>query len=375
MNPAKIKALLPGRTVFDDVVTGLHVRRQKTNTSWYLYYRTRGGTERKPKIGEWPTVSIADARRRARSLLDRVVVGEDPGGDWENQKKEMTLDVLAEEVWTNCWSKLRSKWGVEAKRNYEKNVAPEFGGKRLSDIKPLDLKKWMKGFEDRPYAGNRSLQVISKLFSYAEENELVPLGTNPTRIVSSFPEKKRTRYATEDEIKKLCEILDRELPLHPEEVTFLYALMYSGCRPSVLENAKRSDLDPATGILTLEGKSSDCDGLKDIHVFPKQVLEMILALPVHDGGKLFGVTLPKKFWNRVREEAGCPDLWARDSRRTLASLGVSTGIPMDVIGGLLNHRTNETTMRYAKVFDQTKVEATNKIAHEIDQIRSRKVGL
>ena len=47
-----IRAAQPGQVLRDATIKGLHLRVFPESRSFYLYYRTKTGTERKPKLGE-----------------------------------------------------------------------------------------------------------------------------------------------------------------------------------------------------------------------------------------------------------------------------------------------------------------------------------
>jgi len=59
----------------------------------------------------------------------------------------------------------------------------------------------------------------------------------------------------------------------------------------------------------------------------------------------------KRFWDRIRTEAGIVDVRIHDLRHTFASLLVSGGMSLPMIGRLLGHTQVQTTQRYAHLFD------------------------
>jgi integrase len=52
-------------------------------------------------------------------------------------------------------------------------------------------------------------------------------------------------------------------------------------------------------------------------------------------------------WRAVRAAAGLAGLRLHDLRHSFASVGVGVGLTLPLIGGLLGHRTPQTTNRYA----------------------------
>ncbi len=61
----------------DDKVPGLQLRVRATGKSFYLYYR-RNGQQRRPKIGDFPGLTVAEAREIAQAMLRDVAAGLDP---------------------------------------------------------------------------------------------------------------------------------------------------------------------------------------------------------------------------------------------------------------------------------------------------------
>lgn len=290
--------------------------------------------------------------------------------------QELTVDELFQKTLKEYWSAKRyesSGWKREVKLLYNKNIGPVFGKIRLSQVEPYEVKQWHKGFADRPTTGNRSLAVFSRMFAFAIEEELIPQKSNPCALVSKFTEKKRKRYATEDEIKKIAEILKREAPAHPKEVVFLYLLMFSGSRPRAIERATRDQMEVVEmngkkfGLLTFQGKTSETTGEDEAIVIPPQAMELLDLLPSHLP-TLTGTKMPRAFWERVRNEAGCPDLWARDWRRTFATLALSEGLAEGVLGELLNHRSAQTTKIYGKLTPNKRIDAVSKIGEKLEDL-------
>ena len=59
----------------------------------------------------------------------------------------------------------------------------------------------------------------------------------------------------------------------------------------------------------------------------------------------------RRFWIRVQREADLPDVRIHDLRHTFASLLVSGGASLEMIGKLLGHTQMQTTQRYAHLLD------------------------
>jgi integrase len=207
--------------------------------------------------------------------------------------------------------------------------------------------------------------VLSRIYSYGIEEGL--LQNNPCRGIKAFTEKKRRRYAKEEELVSLGKILLAKMTTHPLQVAFVLLVALTGARPWSLFRLRRQDLYRRgnAGVLYFRGKSSEDSGEDESLILPEFLLELIEKLPVRDDGLLLGEVKYRAFWDLVRKKIGCNDLRLRDLRRTFGSMGLSDGVSLNLIGELLNHKSLQTTMNYAKLFDSVRVQASLRISNRI----------
>lgn len=81
----------------------------------------------------------------------------------------------------------------------------------------------------------------------------------------------------------------------------------------------------------------------------------------------------KRFWERMRVQAEIPDVRIHDLRHTFASLLVSGGASLEMIGRLLGHTQIGTTQRYAHLIDSPLRAGVNAVG-EMLKPRLRVVG-
>lgn len=354
---------------WDSLVTGLHTKTLPTGKQTYnFYYRTKAGVQRRPKLGDCDQMSLAEARSIARDLRLKVLQGSDPKLDQDASRQELTIEQMFARTWAAHWDQPRfheSRWAKEVAYNYKNHIRRRFGSLKMSELTTPSIREWQRTFrESSPNAGNRSLEVLSRLYSFAEEEGLRPYGTNPCTPVAAHTEKKRERVATREEIVTIGRILERERDTFPREVAFVETLMFTGARPRSLERAKKSEIKFFEGyaVLTFAGKGTAASGVQEHVVIPADVATRIKALPKSFSPNVFGIRMPTAFWNRIKREAGCPDLWIRDWRRTFASIALSSGTSSGVVGELLNHKSAQTTKLYAKLLSDERVEAVQSVA-------------
>jgi len=377
-----IQAALPGATVWDrhqkGSVTGLHVRVSAAGKkTFYLYYRTREGVQRKPKLGQYGQITLAQARSMAKEIMVRVLSGRDPVAEWKEAKSEYTVADLYQLTWDGYWDAERfhkSGWAKEVKGHWDFHLAKAFGNTKARRLTSKQIRDWHAGMKDKPYAANRSLETLSRIFNYAIEHEILPQNTNPASLIKRHPEKKRGRYATDEEIRKVGAILQREADNRPREVAFLYLLMFSGSRPRAIERATPDQLKRfeyqgrVFGILTFYGKSTAATGTEETVIIPPQAMVVLDKLPHIKDGTLTGINMPKRFWASVKKEAGCEDLWARDWRRTFASMCLADGVTDNALSELMNHSSYQTTKTYAKLRNDKRMDAVASVASKLDSL-------
>lgn len=376
-------ATQPGAIIWDrgekSSVKGLHLRVARDGTkTFYLAYRTRDGRQRKPKIGELGVLTLSEARTRARAVLASTALGVDPKEKLDEIRAELTVGELFQLTWKECWAKDRyqeSGWAQQVDWLWKNHLEKEFAASRMSEVTPARVRRWHAPYaETSVYNGNRALRVFSRMFRFAEEQELRAQKSNPCRLVKAHPEKKRGRYASPEEIGKIVKLLEENVKRFPAGVAFIYLLMYTGSRPRAIERAtwdqlKEFDMDGQRyGLLTFAGKTTDKTGQAERVILPPQAMKALNRLPRVEGCTITGMKMPRTLWRKIKKEAGCPDLWARDWRRTFATVGMSGGVDMWTIGSVLNHRSTETTKIYAKVVEDRQLDAATSIANSIEKI-------
>ncbi len=283
------------------------------------------------------------------------------------KKNELTINQLFQKVWKHLWSTKRYVESGHAKivtLNFNKHIAPVFGEYAANKLTRRDIREWHSLLSGTPITANRSLSVLSRMYSFAIEMEWTE--ENPTLGIKKLTEKKRSRYATETEIRTLFQALRNTGPESLRASVFLSTVLFTGARPQSLEKLKWKDY--SGGVISFSGKSSAVSGEQETLVIPDQIVGMWKTLPKRLDGLIFGKVPYRWLWDRIRVVAACPDLTARDLRRTYATIGMSNGIDMALISELLNHKSAQTTKRYAKLDQSARIEASSIIAAKINSI-------
>lgn len=350
-----IKAAKPGDILKDKDIRGLHLRCFEQSKGFYLYYRTKAGVQRKPKLGDFGTLTLAQARKVARDMLGVVAGGGDPSQARTDARNEPTVADLWDVLWKRHTSKKKS--ADQMKRLWELHLEPELGKLKLSAVRYKDIADLMDDLSDKPYAANRAMALASKMFNFGI-HPLEWIEKNPVKGVARNEEHKRKRYMKGEEAARIAELLDAAAKDSPASVAFIYLLILTGARKSEIANAQWSWLDG--NVLNLPDSKT---GAKPVYL-PPQALDVLARLP-RTSGTITGILSPKKLWERIRRDAGCPDLRLHDLRHSFASAALAAGLSLAQIGELLGHKSTQTTKRYAHLVEDVATAAATATADRI----------
>lgn len=362
LTEAAIRAAKPGDVLKDVApgVPGLQLRAFPQSKGFYLYYRNQAGTQRKPKLGDWGQLTLTTAREVARKWLARVAAGEDPAAARQEARDEPTLDELWETYKERHLERQKDSTQGQYKRRYARRLKIRWGSRKLSGISHEEVDSLVQTIgKTHKTEANEVLKLLTGLYSFAAGRPLQWKGENPCKGVERFPDVKRRRYMKGEEPMKIAAVLDREAATHPQHVAFVYLLILSGARKGEIGNARREWIEG--NVLHLPDSKT---GAKDVFL-PPQALEVIARIPPQKNGTICGIKQPDEFWQRVRREAGCPDLRLHDLRHSFASAAIGAGYTLAQIGELLGHKRPQTTMRYAHLMEDAALAASTATADRI----------
>ena len=300
------------------------------------------------------------ARQRAFGLIAEAKNGVDPATKRDDAKREAEADTvtmaaladrfLSEHVAVHC----KPGTQKEYRRSIVGYVNPRFGERLVSDIQRRDIAALHHDMRSTPYQANRTVGVLSKMFSLAELWGLRPDRTNPCLHVKRHKEEQRERFLSRDEIARLRSVLDdveREGSESRSAVTAILLLMLTGCRRSEIQTLRWEYVDLDAGELRLPDTKT---GARIVPLAPSAV-RVLAALPRDEDnpwvitGKKQGTHLTdlNHPWRRIRARAGLDDVRIHDLRHTFASRAIELGESLSTIGKILGHSQVQTTARYA----------------------------
>ncbi|RAI02609.1 integrase [Acuticoccus sediminis] len=349
-----VDAAVPGDKEFfiwDDELKGFGLRVYPSGRKMYLAQFRAGGRLRRINIGLHGALTPELARTEAMKHLSQVRLGGDPANDRDRRKasptmKEFGMRFLAEHVALHCKP---STYG-EYKRSVELFINPKLGSHRIIDITRADVVGLHQSMKNIPYQANRTLGVLSIMFTVAHTWGVRTDGVNPCWKVKRYKEVKRERYLTADELARLGKVL-READEEPEAANCIRLLLLTGCRLGEIQTLKWDYVDLKTGVLRLPDSKT---GAKLVPI-GQAAIEVLKSIPKVKNnpyvitGRVEGqhLTDMQKPWRRLRKRAELDGLRIHDLRHSFASDALQLGQDLTMIGKLLGHTQVQTTARYA----------------------------
>lgn len=343
--------------VWDDEVKGFGIRVMPSGTRTYQVQYRKGGRTRRVSIGRHGTVTVDQARMRAKELLGLVASGGNPVEEVSLHRRAPTVAALCERFFeAHVVERCKPSTQREYRRSIDLFIKPAIGTFKVVDVERKDIAELHHKFRDRPYQANRTLGVLSKMFNLSEVWGLRVDGSNPCRHVPKYREVKRERYLSQAELRRLGHILSTcatDGSETPHVIGAFRLLILTGCRLGEIQTLKWDYISP-NGMELPDSKT----GARRIPL-PQSARAVLNALPYVPGnpyvivGKVDGqfATDLQHPWQRIRALAGLHDVRIHDLRHTYASNAVSSGMPIQMVGRLLGHTQLQTTMRYAHLAD------------------------
>ena len=220
-----------------------------------------------------------------------------------------------------------------------------------------------------PIAANRVLAILSKMFNLTEAWGYRPNHSNPCSHVQKYAERPRERMLTPEELARLGQALE-DFQSSPYVVAAIRLLIFTGARLNEILSLRWDQVNFEEGQARLAvHKTSRTTGSKTLHL-PTPAIEVLQGLPRVDGnpyvivGHREGAPMVniQKPWRRIRGMAGLDDVRIHDLRHCFASVGVSSGLSLPIVGKLLGHNQSQTTQRYAHLSPNPLKDASESVA-------------
>ena len=206
---------VPGRRidVFDASLPGLALRVTASgHKSWTVHYRNAARRLRRLTLGDYPTITLADARKAAQKALRAAAAGEDPATEKHATRQGETVADLAREYIERQAKKHKRSW-EEDQRKLDVDILPSWRTRKVKELTRRDVRDLIERIADRgaPIAANRVLALVRKLLNFAVQRDWID--ANPAALITKpGAERSRDRVLTDDELRRIWTACQAEKP-------------------------------------------------------------------------------------------------------------------------------------------------------------------
>lgn len=319
--------------------------------SFVLFYRQHRRL-RRLTLGQYPELTLAKARAKARDAVTAVSEGRDPSGEQQTARVR-TFGALS--------TRYLEKWAKKRKRSWRSDdriIRCELKGwehRPVDGIRRADVRELIEAIAERPAPvfANRVLSCIRKMFNYAIDQDW--LEANPAqRLAAPGAERARDRVLSEDEIRVLWAFLHTDLE-DPDPVKVRWARLsrailalrlITGQRGVEITQMRRQDI--VGDWWTIPATVAKNKLAHRVYLTPLAQAELARIAP--DVAKDADFVFRGVRGTRQRKQAltGCPipNFQPRDVRRTAASNMTKAGVDRLVVSKVLNHVESGITAVY-----------------------------
>jgi integrase len=344
----------PVRQEIPDAGSGLYLLLQPSgHRSWAVRYRVNGRPT-KLTLGQWPAMTLHDARVAVAEAAKQVQLGNDPAKARQGAKLK-AMEAAANTVAAVCASWLQRegkklRTADQRESIFKRLIYPAIGNRPIDSIRRSDIVAMLDRIEDRN--GQRmadvTLATLRRVFNwYALRNDEFrsPFVAGMRRQKPA--EHRRDRILTDDEIRKLW-AATADGSVFSGLVRFL---LLSAARRNEAAGMKRDEIDDK-GIWTLPASRSKTK-TEIVRPLSKAALALIEQMPQIDGCPYVftstALTPLKQFSGpkrRLDDASGVVGWTLHDLRRTARSLLSRAGVNSDVAEKCLGHSRGDIIERY-----------------------------
>src|ERR1700730_1798674 len=345
----------PGRREIPDPgCSNLYLLLQPSgHRSWAVRYRF-GGKSVKLTLGQWPAMTLLDARKAPIAAQRELGKGHDPAKA-KLDAKIRTDAAKADTVTSICENYLKREGGKL--RTFDQRVSilkrqvyPVLGSRPIGEIRRSEIVHLLDRVEDNsgPRAADVTLGVLRRIFHWHEKRTdefRSPIIRGMAR--QNAKDHRRERILDDDEIRRLW---DATADGQSFSALIRFALLTSA-RRNEIAGMKRDEID-GDGIWTLPAARSKTK-TEIIRPLSKAALAILAGMPRIDGcdypftlnaaSPLASFSDPKA---KLDAASGVTGWRLHDLRRTARSLLSRAGVHSDIAEKCLGHSRGDIVERY-----------------------------
>jgi integrase len=315
---------------YDTKSPAFGIRVGKNRKAWVV---TRGVDRQRITLGQYPNMTLAEARKAARTLL-----AQEP-----TQKTGRTLAEAYGE-YTEALTSRKPRTQAEYKRLIKKYFIPPLGKKRLAELTYETIVDCVKGAA--PSEAAHALVICRAFLRWCVKPPRRYIPHSPLEGIELKPAKKRKRILKPDELKTVWKAAVGQGYPHG---TIVRLLIVTGQRRGEIANLRWPWINENDQTITLPDWVTKN---KKEHTFPYdgEVSKILETVPRRNSTDLLFPSRnsddrPLSGWSKYKRELadGVPGWTLHDLRRTYRSTHGEIGTPREIAERLINHAAGVQT--------------------------------
>ncbi len=369
-----IRDLKPGpKTVikWDREVKGLGLRVTPAGAKAFVLSYRADGRKRLATVGRPSETRLREARELAGETLARVRAGSDPLQDRQDKREAPTVadglirffDEFVPMRIAN--GRMSKRTETDYRRQAALTIRPALGNLKIAAVTRQDIERAI--VKRAPVQRNRTLALLSRLFTLFETWEYRPQHSNPCRGIEKAREEPRDRVLSPSEMEAFGAALAQSEDESPIVVAAIRVAALTGLRISEILSMRWEHLDLDTRKVTLPTTKTG----RRIQLLSEPAVEVLSALPrkfawvFSTVGAPIGYKRARATFSRIVAEAGLENVRLHDLRRTVMTNAAMTGIGPHVLRDLLGHKTTAMADRYIRQTGSALQDATEAVGANI----------
>ncbi|MEY8251510.1 MAG: site-specific integrase [Colwellia sp.] len=356
----------------DTDIVGLKCLSGKTDSKRFLLRYKLNGRKSSIAIGRFPDVDLVSARQVARKYKAMIANGTDPKIERDTQVSIPSVGDFFWSTYLPLAKKRKTSWNDDVARFtlHCRDIANlKYSDLTANHVMRIQLEMSESSHKYRPYAPatcNRVTALLKTMGKLADKLLDIP---NTAERVSLLPENNaRTRYCDVNETRRIIKAA-REYPC-PSIGSFIALLFIIGCRASELRFRVWRELDLDKRTLTIprtKNGSYHIIYLSDLMVDILSAIPRVPGNPYIFSGNKHGqpISPPRWAFDLIKDKAEVEnpgEVLFHTARHSVASNLISHGVDISSVQKLLNHRSIESTLRYAKLSEGKQRDTSDKLS-------------
>ena len=369
--------------------------------TFYIKYRNKYGQQRFFKIGNFPILTLEQAKKRACELLKDIELGGDPAQQKQDDKETLTVSELCDLYFGRGLGEKKASTIMNDKSRIERHIKPLIGNIPISALTRTHIEDMMtnitkgnkialtkksdklrgkiiiRGGKD---AATRTTQLLGAILKFAiNRGKLI---NNPACGIKKPKTTVREAYLTLEDVQILGIVLNSPAvqTLHKTASDAIKLLLMTGCRKNEILTLKWNYIDFKNQIFrfpdTKTGKQDRPFGRGALNLLKSlennKETEWVFPSKTDKSKHLTGLLRIFKNIQLTTDEKGDqifvnPDINLHTLRHSFATIAHDElGFSELTIAGLLGHRLiKNTTNRYTHLIDKSQIQAADTISLRI----------